>query len=494
MFSIMKHKNIFRGLLLSLMMLFASNAFAQVYFTVDGIRYYYYEFSYLSPTLTVAPLESGKYSGDFVIPSSVTYNDKTYRVTSIGESAFSECTSLTSITIPNGVTSIRESAFSKCSSLTSITIPNGVTSIGRAAFSGCSSLTSITIPNGVTSIGISAFSGCSSLTSITIPKNIHDITTGMFNKCSSLTSITIPEGVTSIGIAAFSGCSSLTSITIPNGVTSIGRDAFSDCSSLTEIYCKNPIPCKSSYNFFYFDTYDLATLHVPTGRIAAYQEASIWKNFKNIVEDETCGPCEINDIRYYYELDSSPTAHVFSFDREKNLGDIVIPSSITYNGNTYNVTRITDGAFFRCTSLTSITIPEGVTSIGTSAFEDCTSLTSVTIPESVNSIGERAFRRCSSLKDIYCQNFYPCHLLGSEVFDYSESQTLHVPIGSLYQWDDQWNKFTNIVVYDATTSVNSLSNDADDAKTIYSLDGRRVTKPVPGKIYITNGRKQWISR
>ena len=126
---------------------------------------------------------SNEYSGDIVIPKSVTYNAKTYSVTSIGESAFRGCSGLTSITIPNSVTSIGWYAFEGCSGLTSITIPNSVTSIGGYAFSSCSGLTSITIPNSVTSIGDYVFQICSSLTSITIPNSVtskkHNF--GVFN-------------------------------------------------------------------------------------------------------------------------------------------------------------------------------------------------------------------------------------------------------------------------------------------------------------------------
>ena len=167
-----------------------------------------------------------KSSTEYIIPD---------YVTEIGNSAFSGCSGLTSITIPDGVTSIGYSAFYGCSSLKSITIPNGVTSIGYSAFCGCSSLTSITIPDGATSIGDFAFYDCSGLTSITIPDSVTSIGDYAFSGCSSLTSITIPNGVTSIGNYAFSGGSSLTSITIPDGVTSIGNSAFYGCSRLTSI-------------------------------------------------------------------------------------------------------------------------------------------------------------------------------------------------------------------------------------------------------------------
>ena len=135
--------------------------------------------------------------------------------------------------IPNSVTSIGYSAFSGCSSLTSIAIPNSVTSIGNDVFSGCSSLTSIAIPDSVTSIGGSAFYKCSSLTSVTIPNSVTSIGDVAFFGCSGLTSITIPDSVTSIGNSAFYNCSSLTSVTIPDSVTSIGRGAFSGCYNLT---------------------------------------------------------------------------------------------------------------------------------------------------------------------------------------------------------------------------------------------------------------------
>ena len=163
-------------------------------------------------------------------------------VTSIGDSAFSYCSSLTNITIPDSVTSIGDSAFSGCWDLTSITIPDSITTIGESAFSGCSGLTSITIPNSVTSIGAYAFSGCRSLTSITIPDSVTSIGNSSFSNCWYLTSITIPNSVTSIGTYAFSNCWYLTSITIPDSVTSIGKSAFYKCSSLTTI----SLSCKST--------------------------------------------------------------------------------------------------------------------------------------------------------------------------------------------------------------------------------------------------------
>ena len=156
-------------------------------------------------------------------------------VTSIGDSAFEGCTSLTSITIPSSVTSIGAAAFAYCWSLTGITIPSSVTSIGDQAFEGCRSLTSITIPSSVTVIEVRAFYGCSSLTSVTISSGVRTIGDYAFYECKSLASITIPSSVISIGVYAFLRCSSLSSVTIPSSVTSIGINAFAVCTSLASV-------------------------------------------------------------------------------------------------------------------------------------------------------------------------------------------------------------------------------------------------------------------
>ena len=251
---------------------------------------------------------SDEYSGNVVIPSSVTYGN-TYAVTSIGNEAFRNCSVLTSISIPNSVTSIGKSAFENCRDLTSITIPNSVTSIGDSAFYDCSGLTSITIPNSVTSIGDFVFSGCSGLTSIAIPNSITSIGDYAFENCSGLTSITIPNSVTSIGDFVFSWCSGLTSITIPNSVTSIGLRTFEYCGGLTSItipnsvasigdnafYCcfdLNLIRCDAvtppslGSDVFYMVNQSTCTLLVPDQSISKYKAAEQWKDFLDISDAE----------------------------------------------------------------------------------------------------------------------------------------------------------------------------------------------------------------
>ena len=213
-------------------------------------------------------------------------------VTTIGDGAFSGCSSLENISVVsdnpnydsrNNCNAIIETATNTLiAGCMNTAIPNSVTSIGDKAFSGCSSLTTINIPNSVTSIGDEAFSGCSSLTSIMIPNSVTTIGNDAFEGCSGLTAVNIPNSVTSIGNRAFSNCSSLTSIMIPNSVTTIGDEAFSDCPSLNDIYCyvTTPPRCENYHSINYS-----ATLHVPAASLADYRAAPVWSKFKNIVGD-----------------------------------------------------------------------------------------------------------------------------------------------------------------------------------------------------------------
>lgn len=258
-----------------LLLLSTGSTFADK-FEIDGFTY-----ETLSDN-TVELVSGTDASGDVVIPSTVTYNESSYTVTSIGNGAFLYCTSMTSIDIPDGVTSIGEHAFAWCSGLTSINIPDGVTSIGKNAFADCTSLTEINIPNGVTSIERSVFSGCSGLTSINIPDAVTSIGNSAFYGCSSLTSIDIPDEVTSIGQSAFEECSGLTSISIGNGVTSIGEYAFQNCSNLTEITCQATRPPYCDEGVFYYVETSECTLYVPDASIEEYKSSYPWSEFSNI--------------------------------------------------------------------------------------------------------------------------------------------------------------------------------------------------------------------
>ena len=217
------------------------------------------------------------------IPSNVESNGQTYTVTSIGNGAFSECRSLTSVDIPDSVISIDSYAFASCFSLTSVTIPGSVTSIGNSAFSDCVSLTSVDIPDGVTSIGNGAFLMCSGLTSVDIPDSVTSIGNGAFLMCSDLTSVDIPDGVTTIGEEAFYYCTGLTSVTIPGSVTSIGDRAFWDCTKLTNVTFAGANPPSFDLTAFY-DCDALQTISLSDDLTA--EERAEWEKFLESVIPE----------------------------------------------------------------------------------------------------------------------------------------------------------------------------------------------------------------
>lgn len=170
-------------------------------------------------------------------------------VTSIGSEAFAGCTSLNSVTIPSSVTTITDYTFGGCTSLASVIIPSSVTTIRSYAFVSCSSLIGMTIPNSVVTIGSGAFADCSSLISLTIPNRVTTITDYTFYGCSSLASVTIPSSVTGIGDYAFTNCTNLTTATIPSNVTNIGKSAFDGCASLKRAFFMGNAPVTGAHVF-----------------------------------------------------------------------------------------------------------------------------------------------------------------------------------------------------------------------------------------------------
>ena len=449
-----------KTLLLLVALITATIAFAQT--EIDGI---YYNLNDETKTAEVTS-NSNKYSGDITIPEKVTYNATEYSVTSIGEWAFYECSSLTSISIPNSVTSIGYAAFLDCSSLTSISIPNSVTSIGEGAFAGCSALTSISIPNSVTSIGSQAFHSCSSLTSITIPNSVTSIGEYAFSYCSALTSITIGNSVTSIGSYTFRGCTSLTSITIGNSVTSIGSQAFHSCTSLTSITIPNSVTSIGEGAFSYCSA--LTSITIPNSVTSI--DGATFRGCSSLTSITIPNSVtSIGDLAFY---ECSSLTSISIPNSVTSIGYLAFYkcsslTSIEVNANNPNYASI-EGALYNkdVTTLiccpgdkTSITIPNSVTEIGDCAFSDCSSLTSITIPNSVTSIGNWAFEDCSSLTSITCLGSTPPS--ANDLQAQYETCILFVPKGSLndYQNHAEWGKFLNIQElegekYTITTAVN----------------------------------------
>ena len=399
-------------------------------FTVDGLYYNIVSLEDLTCEITYGDKVDeyhGTYSGDIVIPETVTYNNKTLTVVKIGENAFYYCSELSSVIIPQTVTYIGSQAFIGCGAITSITIPNSVTFIGYKAFGNCISLNNIVFEDGDKTLewdnndhSLTIFYGCP-IDSLYLGRNLKRTDEyyayGLFQD-SSVKKLIVGNTVTEIENISFYGCEKLTEISLGNSVTTIGRFAFSDCDNLTEISLPNSVT--------------------------------------------TIGEGAFSDC--------------------DNLTEISLPNSVTTIG---------EGAFYDCENLTKVSLGNSVTKIGDLAFKDCENLTEISLGKSVAEIGSGALTGCSNLTTIYSLNPTPPTFESDEFTNKQYiNMNVYVAKGSLaaYQTADIWKNFWNLQEYSTDTGIGNITVDGVQENKIYDLQGRKQDAPQHG-INIINGKK-----
>ncbi len=377
-------------------------------------------------------------------------------VTAVGYSAFMECETLASITIPNNVNYIGQQAFRRCVNLQSINIPEGVTEIKDSAFSFCTSLANVKLPNSLTTIEGDAFFQCQSLTSITIPESVTYIDTessvfcicnnlkaiyGKYassdNRClifddvlcsfapAGLTSYTIPSGITEIAGGAFQGYYNLTKVVIPDGVRKIGGMAFDGCS-LTNVSIPDGV---EEIGVNAFSSCKMSSITIPESVTTLGRCVFYW--------------CE--NLSAFYGKFASTDNRCLVVDGYLNsfapagLSEYTIPD---------NVSIIGAQSFRGMSNITQITIPGSVTEIELTAFYGCSGLTSIDIPDGVTSIGVWAFAHCISLTSVYCRPTIP-PTLGAYVFHSNASdRKIYVPTASVdaYKAAEGWSDYADAIV------------------------------------------------
>ena len=451
-------------------------------------------------------------NGTFINCSSLAAITIPQGVSEIGSNAFYGCSSLTSIEIPEGVKYLYEQVFYGCTALESVKLPQNLLQIGNNCFYRCSSLENVTIPEGVTTIGNYAFYGCnlnaltlpesletigiyafwsnSSLKSVNIPAKVKTIEEHAFESCG-LTDLVIPEGVQTIGDRAFGG-NSLQNLTLPSTITSIGYEAFRYNGNLQSIICNAVTPPTLGENATIGSS--VKEIKVPLASIAAYRQANGWKNFTNYYGGEVVA----DGITYRIDEKGAMVAVA-----EAALTEANILSSVEFEGNQYQVIRISDSVFYGCSQLKALTLPESLIKIGHKAFSSCgltdlfipegvqtigncafesNSLQNLTLPSTITSIGWGAFGNNNNLKSIICSATIP-PTLGDNAFSNGITPSIKVPISSIavYKQANGWKDFSNYYGGDVVNNGITYRINENDA-TITAAEATLAEANIPSAV------------
>ena len=380
------------------------------------------------------------------IPAEIEHEGTMYPVVHIGAAAFKGLTSLTSVSFPETLLSIGDEAFAGCTSLKGdLLLPDQIRNIGAAAFRNCNNITSLQLPDGLVSLGNGAFENCASLVgTITFPQGIEIIPDAAFSGCVSINGFISNSVINEIGARAFAGCISLEGhLSIPVGVNKIGNEAFKDCNKITEVEipesvleigenifagCSSMVACEASaidpsewIGEWEVNT-EKPTLTVHSGARVNYVNKG-WDKFFNINE--------LPDNYVYSDADDvARTISIAGFSQYAIINgfteEVAPLSTAVYEGKVYSVIAITGNAFSNNTSVKRVTLPEGVVTLGEKAFYYCSELSEVRMPNSLSVIGNRAFSNCANLKGI---TFNPgLEKIGDYAFEYAGlSGTLEIP-------------------------------------------------------------------
>lgn len=302
------------------------------------------------------------------------------------------------------------------SQITKLTIPGsieveGVSYIVKAidnyVFSNCYSLDTLIIENGVERIGQNAFYNCSNMKSVSLPTSLKSIGESSFAECNNITSLVIPEGVKTIGQNAFSWCNNMKLLELPSTLDSIGDYAFRRCYNLSRVVSRIKTPFKISKSVFCYEDYwendaqvfrnSPATLYVPTGTKSAYEAYEGWNMFDGGIYEGDPKEGKSGIYSYIYMTDSKTATIVGADNIDQNT--LELPATVVFDGDSYNVVGI-GNEVFQSRYMKSVIIPDGYETIGKRAFYECYSLRSVKLPNSITSIGDDAFQNCNVLDTI----------------------------------------------------------------------------------------------